>query len=85
MTARSPEHIVYPTGHHAVGKTELCDYLVEQYGFEVVETGAMVRGLYSNRDEALADHSLGDYVKAMESMEPGYFDKKLAERIDKLL
>jgi dephospho-CoA kinase len=84
MSQRSPEHILYPAGHHAVGKTELCEYLVDEYGFEVVETGAMVRGLYAERDEAFADHSLGDFVKAVEAIEPGYFDKKLASRIDDL-
>lgn len=84
MRSPSPEHIVYPAGHHAVGKTELCDYLVESYGFEVVETGAMVRGLYADRDEAFAGHSLGEFVKAVEKIEPGYFDKKLATSIDSL-
>lgn len=84
MRARSPEHILYPAGHHAVGKTELCDYLVEDYGFQVVETGAMVRGLYASRDEAFANHSLGEFVKDVEEIEPGYFDKKLAARIDDL-
>ena len=84
MSGRSSEHIVYPTGHHAVGKTELCDYLVDQYGFEVVETGAMVRKLYADRDESLAEHSMGEYVRAMEAQEPGYFDIKLAGRIDAL-
>lgn len=84
MRARSPEHILYPAGHHAVGKTEMCDYLVEDYGFQVVETGAMVRGLYASRDEAFANHSLGEFVKAVEEIEPGYFDAKLATRIDSL-
>ena len=80
----SPEHIVYPAGHHAVGKTELCDYFEERYGFEVVETGAMVRGLYADRDDEFAGHSLGDFVKAIKTREPDYFDRKLAERIDAL-
>lgn len=84
MRSPSPEHIIYPAGHHAVGKTELCDYLEERYGFEVVETGAMVRGLYADRDEEFAGHSLGEFVKAVEGREPGYFDKKLATRIDRL-
>lgn len=84
MRATSPEHILYPVGHHAVGKTELCDYLIEDYGFQVVETGAMVRGLYASRDEAFANHSLGEFVKAVEEIEPGYFDKKLATKIDGL-
>lgn len=69
---------------NAVGKTELCDYLVDEYGFQVVETGAMVRHLYANREEAFADHSLGQFVKAIEATEPGYFDKHLSTRIDTL-
>ena len=84
MSLRGPEHILYPTGHHAVGKTELCDYLVDAYGFQVVETGAMVRQLYADREEAFADHSLGQFVRAVEATEPGYFDKQLSTRIDTL-
>lgn len=84
MRSPSPEHIIYPAGHHAVGKTELCDYLEERYGFEVVETGAMVRSLYADRDEEFAGLSLGEFVKVVEGREPGYFDKKLATRIDTL-
>lgn len=84
MNAIRPEHILYPAGHHAVGKTELSDYLVEGYGFQVIETGKMVRGLYASRDEAFTNHSLGEFIKAIEQIEPGYFDKKLAKRIEGL-
>lgn len=82
MIGKHLDHILYPTGHHGVGKTELCDYLVDGYGFEVVETGAMVRHLYANRDVRFEDYSLGEYVRAMEDLEPGYFDKHLASHID---
>lgn len=80
----SPDHLVYPTGSHAVGKTEMCEHLVENYGFGVIETGTMVRELYANRESPHTDLGLGQYVKAVESAEPGYFDKQLAARIDDL-
>lgn len=84
VMTKSPDHLVYPAGPHAVGKTEMCEHLVENYGFGVVETGAMVRELYTDRGSTHIDLDLGQYVKAVESAEPGYFDKQLATRIDDL-
>jgi dephospho-CoA kinase len=78
------EQILYPTGHHAVGKTELCDYLVDQYGFEVVETGAMVRSLYAARQDRYNYLDLGQFINQVEIDQPSFFDERLAEMIDAL-
>jgi dephospho-CoA kinase len=79
-----PENILYPAGHHAVGKTELCDYLVDEYGFKVVETGAMVRSLYASRSKQYEDLSLGEFVDAVDTVSPTFFDEELFTRITDL-
>ncbi|HEU4966436.1 MAG TPA: AAA family ATPase [Candidatus Saccharimonadales bacterium] len=83
MTRHAPEHIIYPVGHHAAGKTELCNYLTDTYGLKVVETGTMVRSLYASRDQRYTYHSLGQYIRAVEDTDPGYFDRELAKLVDR--
>src|SRR3990167_4617261 len=78
----SLELFVYPVGHHAVGKTEVCDYLADRYDFDVIETGAMVRGLYAERPEEMADFSIGNFVRHTEATHPGFFDEKLSEKLE---
>lgn len=81
---RKVENIIYPAGHHAVGKTELCDYLVERYGFEVIETGAMVRSLYTARDSKYQGLDLGEFIKQAEIDLPMFFDTQLVDKINQL-
>jgi len=81
---RKIENIIYPVGHHAVGKTELCDYLVATYGFEVVETGAMVRSLYEARGSKYQDLDFGEFIKQAEIDLPMFFDTHLVDRINQL-
>lgn len=67
------EIVLYPTGHHACGKSEFSTYLLNRYNFHVVETGAMVREQYTQRPKEMKDYSIGQFVTAIDSIEPHFF------------
>ncbi len=69
--------IVFPVGHHASGKTEFCDYLAEEHGFRVIETGSMMRRLYGEREEEYRNLDIKDYVKQKLAEDENFFDDYL--------
>ena len=73
--------LLYLTGHHAAGKSELSRHLVTQHNFGVVETGAMVRSLYGNRSQEYRDLSLTEFIGAVETKIPGYFSGELTSLV----
>jgi|AntRauTorckE6833_2_1112554.scaffolds.fasta_scaffold00188_5 dephospho-CoA kinase len=77
MPERTENRIIFPTGHHASGKTELCKYLTEAHGFSVIETGSMMRSLYNEREEDYEGLSITDYVKQKLAVDESFFDRKL--------
>ena len=73
--------LLYLTGHHGAGKSELSRYLVTKYRFGAVETGAMVRDLYGIRSSEYKNLSLGEFVVEIEAKFPGYFSIELASMV----
>jgi dephospho-CoA kinase len=69
--------IIFPVGHHASGKTELCDYLAGEHGFRVIETGSMMRRLYGEREEEYHELDIKSYVKQKLTDDEGFFDDYL--------
>lgn len=69
--------IIFPVGHHASGKTEFCDYLADEHGFRVIETGSMMRRLYGEREEEYQGLDIKSYVKQKLAEDENFFDDYL--------
>ena len=74
--------ILYPVGHHASGKSEMCSYLHKEYGSPIIETGAMMRQLYAGRDEQFADFDIESYVIARRQEDEAFFARLIDEKIE---
>ncbi|MDO8557541.1 MAG: hypothetical protein Q7R98_03740 [Candidatus Jorgensenbacteria bacterium] len=77
--------LVYLTGYHACGKTELGNQLLRAIKAPIVETGAMVRADYTNRDFSFNNLDIADYVRKKEDEDPMYFTRLLKNRISKAI
>lgn len=77
--------IIYLTGHHACGKTELGRRLSLTMKIPIIETGAMVRDCYSKRMTSLKELSIGDYVRETENKNSAYFTIILKNQILELI
>jgi len=81
MATKNRLNIVYPTGHHASGKTEMCEYLETSYGFSIIETGAMMRQMYQERRSEYSDFTIEAFAKLKLSEDVLFFAKRLNQQI----
>lgn len=80
MTTENLE-IIYLAGHHACGKTELSHRLSPIIGAPIIETGAMVRACYVQRDTSQMDFDIASFVRQKEKENPLYFTLMLKDKI----
>lgn len=73
--------VIYLTGYHACGKSELSYQLSPVIEAPIIETGTMVRACYTQRDVSLKDLDIASYVRQMENEDPTYFTLILRARI----
>lgn len=88
MTAISPEEtpLVYPVGHHACGKSKVSEYLVNQYGFNIIETGAMVRAAYRQIDPDRERYPhIGGFVASVEAENPDFFIEMILDDMQSII
>lgn len=80
MNTQNP-YIIYITGPHAVGKTELSKYLIENMKLELIETGEIVRQEYAKRDARYLELPIQFYVRLLEERSPGYFSSLILQKV----
>lgn len=78
------DNIFYVCGYHATGKTELSKWLAGRENCSFIETGDVVRDLYSARMPELSALSLTEYVEHQESERPGYFSEQIVRLTNQL-
>ncbi|MEK7095515.1 MAG: AAA family ATPase [Patescibacteria group bacterium] len=85
MNGSCESSVLYLTGPHAAGKTELCGHLTSEYNFGVVETGGLMRGLYADRGPQYRELSMGEYVRAVEKDDSDFFGNMLVDRVKRVV
>lgn len=83
MTRNIP--IIFLTGYHSSGKTELGQMLSAKHKLCFIETGNLVRREYKNRKQEWNRLSIGEFVKEVEKESPGYFTKLLSSQVHEAL